>query len=203
MKKSVFAIKLLCLLGVLEAWTPDSYVNDIKLAQGISLSYKLIDNKRRIQFYLRKESDGYFAMGLGTSMEDGDILFAAKNTTHTDEPPVFEECWLVGLAKVECGKSLETWKLRSMDSYDVTGGVFRMEFIRDITIDKGTKEDDYKNFVNGENKIIWAAHLYNNYLSQHSGTLRGRARVKLDLPNSSVIYSFGAMLLLLLGALQF
>ena len=171
------------------------------LGSDMTFSYKV--DGEYIYWKIQRTTAGFLAIGLGKSMQDADIVLIQKPSS--DTVLTIQDCKQKSSGAPECSGSSSryTWATSSTESFESTSTSFTAEIKRKLKYSDISVEAGIKNFVNGENSIIWSYTTANTVMA-HSPTTRGIAIISVSssiLSSSSSIFSVFTMLASLLSIL--
>ena len=169
---------LLCLMLIIAfpytlAATFDTYTDTISLGTQASLSWKVVGSQAK--FLVEKTVEGHVAFGIGSSMDDADIVVIEKGANNV---LTLKDCKLVGHQTPVCGETSEDWKFADSatpsNSYVSTDSMMKAEIVRNLA---GSGKDGDKDIKKGGNSFLFS-HTTSKTLAQHNPT-GGRGTVSL------------------------
>ena len=202
MRTSSILVLLVC-IGSAFAATYKTYdsANMKKLGADMTFSYKV--DGEFIYWKIERTTAGFLAIGLGKSMYDADIVLIQKPSS--DTVLTIQDCKQKSGGAPECSGSSSryTWATSATESFESTSTSFTAEIKRKLKYSGISEEAGVKNFVNGDNVIIWS-YTTDNTIMAHTPSTRGIGIISVSssiLNSSSSIFSVFTMLASLLSIL--
>lgn len=156
----------------------DTYTTKIALGAAMSVSSKVVADK--VKFLVEKTAIGHVAFGVGTSMNDGDIVAIERNS---NGEVILKDCKLIGKQMPSCTTTSNNWMFvdsaNPKRSYELTSTTMKVEITRNLA---ASTTSGSKAIIIGENTFIFS---YSNSdsLSYHDST-GDRGVSKIDLASN-------------------
>ena len=153
----------------------DTYTIKMALGSKMSVSSKVVADK--VKFLVEKTDAGHVAFGIGTSMNDGDIVAIERSS---NGEVILKDCKLIGKQMPSCTTTSNNWMFvdsaNPKRSYELTSTTMKVEITRALAASTASGS---KAIINGENTFIFS-YSSNDSLSYHDST-GDRGVSKIDL----------------------